>query len=104
MSVRAKFKLGRVEITMQSREKWGADGKPIKDESGRGTYEEVEMRTLVFFPVMPNSIAYDHKGSDENTLFWRASPSGEFKLGIVNPEAWKNFEMGKEYYFDITEA
>jgi len=102
MSVRAKFRLDRIEITMQSRDKWDEQGKPVKGEDGRSVYEKEECRTLVFFPVMPSSVAYDGKGSTENTRFWRASPSGEIKLGIVNPEAWRYFEMGEEYYFDIS--
>jgi len=40
----------------------------------------------------------------ENTKFWDASPSGEIKLGTVNPDAWNYFTLGKEYYIDFAEA
>lgn len=43
-------------------------------------------------------------GSEENESFWRYTPAGELSLHIDNPAALDQFEMGKEYYLDITEA
>jgi len=37
----------------------------------------------------------------ENTKFWTATPSGHFKLECIVPDL---FEVGKEYYLDISEA
>jgi hypothetical protein len=34
----------------------------------------------------------------------RQSPSGEIKLGTINPAAWEAFELGREYYIDFTPA
>jgi hypothetical protein len=56
------------------------------------------MRTLVFSPV------YSQDPESENKKFWDASPQGEVRLGTVNPEAWKQFELGQEYYLDFTLA
>lgn len=39
------------------------------------------------------------KGSEENELFWEATPSGSLKVDTIKDA---NFEVGKEYYLDIT--
>lgn len=51
---------------------------------------------LVFSPV--------YSGSDENKQFFAATPGGAFQFYTVNQAAANQFEMGKEYYFDIVEA
>jgi len=43
-------------------------------------------------------------GSDENKSFYKWTPGGNIDLQIVNEEAMKQFEVGKEYYVDFTEA
>lgn len=91
--VRAKFKLVRVERSISTKQKdvtkgWNADN-----------IEPVEMQTLVFSPVYGNG-----DPNHENTKFWQASPSGEIKLGTVNPEAWKAFQLDHEYYIDFHPA
>lgn len=40
----------------------------------------------------------------ENTRFWQASLSGTLELGVINPEAWSEFHLGREYYIDFLEA
>jgi len=57
------------------------------------------LRTLIFSPVYANN-----DPQHENTKFWDTSPSGEIKLGTVNPDAWNYFTLGKEYYIDFAEA
>ncbi len=54
--------------------------------------------TLRFTPV------YAPNPEDVNHKFWEATPSGKFELGMVKEEAIKQFELGKDYYLDITEA
>lgn len=93
MSVRAKFKVQKVEATMGVR----VTGK---NEAGRDVYEPCELRTIVLQPVYAVSGDPEH----ENTKFWQASPSGEIKLGTINPAAWEAFELGGEYYIDFTRA
>lgn len=90
--VRAKFKVCKVEITTQSRNKG-------KDADGKYVYENVEMRTIHMNPVYGN-----RDPNHENTKFWNASPSGELRLGTVNPEAWSQFELDCEYYIDFTKS
>lgn len=92
--VRAKFKLNSIECRTTTRQK--DQSKPWNAE---GNMETVEMRTLRFSPVYGNG-----DPNHENTKFWQASPSGRLELGTVNPEAWKHFELDKEYYLDFTPA
>jgi hypothetical protein len=89
MSVIAKFHVQRVECSQTQKLKPGKtnDGG-YKSEN----YENVEMRTIVLTPV------YSNNPEDENRKFWDASPSGEIKLGTVNPAAWQAFELGGDYY------
>lgn len=95
--VRAKFKVTRISSSMSSRSVRDASGQPVQKD-GRWQYEQVEMRTIVLHPVCsddPNS---------ENKKFWDASPSGQLELGTINPDAWCQFELDKEYYLDFTPA
>jgi hypothetical protein len=43
-------------------------------------------------------------GSEENKEFFRWTPSGQLILSCVNPNVNKQFEVGKEYYIDISPA
>ena len=77
MSVRAKFKVTRIERSL-----WR---------------KGVEVQTIVLLPVTSS-------GSEENAQFYEATPSGEVKLGTVNAEAAAQFELEGEYYIDFTKA
>ncbi|MHB1273619.1 MAG: hypothetical protein ACYCZD_12795 [Rhodanobacter sp.] len=75
MSVRAKFKL--MEVTVHS---WDPNA-----------------RTLKFHAQYDTSIPEDQR-------FQEATPSGSFEMLCTNPAANAQFELGKNYYFDITPA
>jgi tRNA U54 and U55 pseudouridine synthase Pus10 len=51
--------------------------------------------SIKLFPVI--------NGSAENETFFKYTPGGELNLAVVNIEAAKQFEVGKEYYIDISE-
>jgi hypothetical protein len=91
MAVRAKFRLNSVTIDVYDKNEQ-RDGKWVK-------VGNVERRTLNFTPVYGNG-----DPNHENTKFWDASPSGSLQLGCINPEAYSQFEIGKEYYLDFTPA
>lgn len=76
MTIRAKFKVSRIERSI-----WR---------------QGVEVQTIVLHPVV--------SGSDENTRFYEATPNGEIKIGTVNAEAAAKFELESEYYVDFTKA
>lgn len=98
MTVRAKFRYTGYTATHMSRET--LDGRVYQDGSAhpRRMQEVVEARTLTFVPV------YSQDPNSENRLFWQATPSGKLELQMISPEAWSQFEMGKYYYLDFTEA
>jgi hypothetical protein len=79
--VRAKFKLNSYKTSLYSQ-----NGKTV------------ELRTLEFSPP------YSNDPNSENGKFFNATPYGKIELGTVNPEAWKQFELGKEYYIDFVPA
>lgn len=94
-TVRAKFSYVGYEASLHSEfNEKKADGSPDYSKP-----TPIEMRSLRFNPVYGNG-----DPNHENTKFWKASPSGEIKLGTVNPSAWAAFEMGREYYIDFTPA
>lgn len=43
-------------------------------------------------------------GSEENRNFFKWTPSGTLRMGTCNAEALSQFELGKDYYIDITPA
>ena len=58
--------------------------------------ESEELRTLTLIAVSD--------GSEENKKFFRWTPNGKITIGILNPEAWKQLELGKSYFVDFTDA
>lgn len=77
--VRAKFKVNSYETCLQG-----------------SSSEQVECRTVKLQAVYDNS--------EENKRFFKYTPNGQITIGLLNPEAWKQFELGKEYYVDFTPA
>lgn len=53
-------------------------------------------RNVVLLPV------YSSDPNSENKKFWDYTPSGKLEFTYINDSV--NFEPGKEYYIDITEA
>ena len=75
--VRAKFKVDSIHINLYGKE---------------------ELRSVNLTPV------YSNDPASENAKFWKYTPCGKIELGTINPDAWKQFELGKEYYIDFTLA
>ena len=94
-TVRAKFKVDSIERSGYTNGyQDGPDGKPDYSKPIK-----TELHTVKLSPVYGNG-----DPNHENTKFWKASPSGELRLGTVNPDAAKVFELGKEFYVDFTPA
>lgn len=74
MSVRAKFQLQAIT-----------------------NYHYGEGKTLKFYASYDPSIPEDQR-------FAKATPCGSFEMTVDNPAALEQFEIGKQYYFDITPA
>lgn len=60
-------------------------------------YWNKNAKKLVFRPSYDTSIPEDQR-------FATATPSGEFSMQVDNPAALAQLEIGKYYYFDISEA
>lgn len=99
MGVTAKFVVNEIKLTAGSRVVLGDDGKPKKDARGYDVYEPCEMRSIKMSPVYGNGDPHH-----ENTKFWQSSPSGEFRIDVVNPAASEQFKVGQEWLFDMTLA
>lgn len=41
-------------------------------------------------------------GSPENESFFKWTPYGSMEIGLVNNETAKLFDVGRDYYFDIS--
>lgn len=54
--------------------------------------------TIILSPVNPQL------GSSDFKQFWEATPNGEIKMQITNPDAAQQFKPGKEFYVDFTEV
>lgn len=89
--VRAKFKVVKIELTEGS--------KPVFDENGKQTWEKATMYSIHASPVYGNG-----DPNHENTKFWQASPNGSLMIGCVNADAVKMFELGMEFYLDMSPA
>lgn len=74
MSVRAKMKCEGIE--------------PSGSEGGGGTVR--------LSPVM--------SGSAENEQFYKYTPGGSLVLSTINPAAFEQFAVGREFYVDISPA
>jgi hypothetical protein len=51
-----------------------------------------------------NELDSDKAADPENVRFTKATPWGEIKLGIDNPAALEQFQVGRQYYVDFTPA
>lgn len=92
--VRCKFRFTRMETQVAS------------SPTPEGGWAPKKQYTLHFEPVGGkwNPQTNKYEGDDENTLFWMATPSGQFHFSTVNEEAAKFFEFGREYLVDFTPA
>lgn len=88
MSVKAKFKVDAIDRRVYTRYEQQPDGANVQ--------KKVEMQSIALSPVGGND------ASPENKAFWNATPQGKIELGVINPEAWSHFELGREYYVEFT--
>lgn len=87
MSVRAKFVVNQIERSQNG---------GYRENGQYDSSLKTEVSTIKLLPVSG--------GSEENKKFFAWTPTGEIQLGTINPEAAKQFELGKAYYVDFTPA
>lgn len=91
MSVVAKFRVTKIELSSYDRPRYNEQKQYVGSD-------KIEMRTIILAPV------YSDDPSSENKKFWDASPSGEIRLGTVNPAAWAGFDLDGEYLITFEKA
>ena len=84
-TVRAKFQVRKVETTLRS----------VRTAE---EFVKEPLYTVEMFPV------YQDRPGSENTKFWEATPGGTLRLDMVKKDAGEFFELGEEFYIDITKA
>jgi hypothetical protein len=62
-------------------------------------YTDKEGKTVKYSETWDLYPVYSPDPADENHHFWTASPSGNLRLQVNNPECF-----GEEYYVDFTRA
>src|SRR4051812_30060137 len=90
-TTRCKFRVDEIGRRMGS--------KRTHDEAGKEKWVPAVLYTIRMSPVYGNN---DPK--HENSKFWESSPTGSFELGTINESAAAIFEVGEEYYLDISKA
>lgn len=70
----------------------------------RAKFKVVEITEREFGKSVTLQPVYSSDPNSENGQFYKATPGGKIELSTVNDEAAKQFEIGKEFYVDFTEA
>lgn len=111
MSVRAKFRCNEILLRESQSQREDIEYLRYADEKdGHGhwvnkeTGEDHTGPTYITWNKPTVRMVTVTSGTPENEIFYEASPSGTFEIIIKNPSAAEYFQVGKEYYFDISEA
>ncbi len=75
--------------------------------SVRAKFYVVENKGLESDPEQHNitlQAVTDSDPKSENHTFWKYTPAGQVTLYTINPGAWEQFEIGKQFYVDFTPA
>lgn len=83
MSVKAKFTCTSVE--------------PHTNKEGQTEGKSIGMSAVVAYGA-------DGNRKDENESWSKWTPSGTLQIYITNPDAFEQFEQGKEYYLTFDEV
>jgi len=73
-------------------------GGRYRDVQGEQKWTPEPVTSLEFAPV------FSDDPRSENKRFWDATPSGKLEFQCVHREAVEHFEVGQEYYVDISLA
>lgn len=92
MTTRCKFKIDKIEETF------------TKEHIPASEVAPAQQVTLPLFSLEMSPVAKTDKPEDENSTFWKWTPSGSFKLSTINAWAVKDLRAGDEVYIDITKA
>ena len=83
MSVKAKFKCNSVEAHT--------------DNEGQVTGKSIGLTAVIAYGA-------DGARNDENESWSKWTPSGTLQMHITNPDAYEQFQEGKDYYLTFEEV
>jgi hypothetical protein len=86
MILRARFRVHKFETRRINRKIDPAT------EATAENLETVEVANVTLRAVDPGD-----DPSHPNAGFWKENPDGEITLTMINPEAWQEFQLDKEY-------
>jgi len=72
--------------------------------STRAKFECHKVEVDAYGKTVHLGVVYDTDLAKEDGRFTKATPSGKIEMRVDNPEAAVQFEPGKKYYVDFTEA
>lgn len=66
-----------------------------------GTIDGAESKRIEMSPVFASEFGKEGNACEENAIFGKYTPAGHISITIVNPAAFEQFEVNKEYYVDF---
>ena len=69
-----------------------------------GTIDDKPAKTVYLYGVFTHQDGREGNACEENQLFGKWTPGAGIRMSIVNPEAFNQFELHKEFYVDFTPA
>jgi hypothetical protein len=66
-----------------------------------GTIDGAESKRIEMSPVFASEVGKEGNACEENAIFGKYTPAGHISITIVNPAAFEQFEVNKEYYVDF---
>lgn len=67
-------------------------------------YDGKEAKTISLYGVFTSQDGREGNATEENLIFGKWTPGAEIRMTIVNPDAFNQFELHKEFYVDFTPA
>lgn len=63
-----------------------------------------DARCVFLYGVFTSQDGREGNATEENRIFGKWTPGAEIRMTIVNPDAFEQFELHKEFYVDFTPA
>lgn len=68
------------------------------------SYGDQPAKEVKLYGVFTSEDGREGNATDENLIFGKWTPGAEINMTIVNPHAFNQFELHKEFYVDFTEV
>lgn len=68
------------------------------------SYDDQPAKEVKLYGVFTHQDEREGNACEENHVFGKWTPAADIRMIIVNPGAFEQFELHKEFYVDFTEA